>query len=275
MPAPFFDAHTHAHFAGFESDYRQVIARALQADIKLINVGTLLETSRRAVAVAHEFEGDGVWAAVGMHPSHAGGDSFHDKQEVADMSVVEDFDHDAFATLAADPKVVAIGECGLDYFRLPEGAAAPTIAKQKEVFLRHIDLSREVKKPLMIHCREAFGDLINVLQSTRHNLAPGVIHFFTGTQEDARQLLDLGFSFTFGGVVTFTNAYDEIVQSIPMENILSETDAPYVAPVPYRGKRNEPLYVVETVKKLAQLKGVTLDQMRETIWQNGQRIFNL
>ncbi len=103
----------------------------------------------------------------------------------------------------------------------------------------------------------------------------GVIHFFTGTPDDAKKLLDLGFSFTFGGVITFARNYDEAIKMIPLDRILSETDAPYVSPVPYRGKRNEPAYVIEVVKKLAELKNVSVEEMKNQIWENARRIFNL
>jgi TatD DNase family protein len=140
----------------------------------------------------------------------------------------------------------------------------------------------------MIHCREAFGDLIELLTFYKKrfdgelNGIPGVIHFFTGSTDDARELIDLGFTFTFGGAVTFPprkgqteGSYDAVVKLIPADRILSETDAPYVAPAAYRGKRNEPAYVVETVKKLAELKGVMPDQMKAQIWENAKRVFRV
>jgi TatD DNase family protein len=134
----------------------------------------------------------------------------------------------------------------------------------------------------MVHCRNAFEDLIEFLKPHADELTPGVIHFFTGTPDDANRLLDMGFSFTFGGVVTFPprkgqtqGDYDEAIKLIPMENILSETDAPYVAPMPYRGKRNEPAYVVNTVARLAELKNVSPDVMKAQIWANAQRIFKI
>jgi len=129
----------------------------------------------------------------------------------------------------------------------------------------------------MIHCRSAFADLIDILTGNSKSLdsqTPGIIHFFTGTKEDAKSLLNLGFVFTFGGVVTFTRDYDEVIRMIPMDSILSETDAPYVTPVPHRGKRNEPGYVIEVVKKLADVRKVSTDQMAENIWANARRIFS-
>lgn len=274
----YFDAHTHAHFAAFEDDWKEVIDRALAQNVWLINVGTQHDTSARAIEVAHMYK-EGVYATVGLHPIHTE-KSYHDVKELGAEGAAkeftsrgEDFDYDAYKKLALDPKVVAIGECGLDYYRLGQG----TREKQHGVFLEHIRLAQEVKKPLMIHCREAFGDLIDTLVSCRASFAtsPGVIHFFTGTPDDARKLLNLGFSFTFGGVITFTRDYDESIKLIPLDRLLSETDAPYVAPVPYRGKRNEPAYVVEVVKKLAELKGISTNEMEQQIFANAKKIFAL
>jgi TatD DNase family protein len=144
-------------------------------------------------------------------------------------------------------------------------------------------LTKDVAKPLMIHCRDAFADTIAMLRAAGPDgYTPGVVHFFTGTVNDARALLDMGFSFTFGGVITFPprrgvteGTYDEVVKFIPIDRIMSETDAPYVAPVPFRGKRNEPAYVVRTVAKLAELKGVSLDEMKAQIWENAKGVFGI
>lgn len=274
----FFDAHTHIHFAAFADDYREAIARARAAGVRMILVGTQATTSARAVEVAHEFP-DVAWAAIGLHPVHTEA-SFHDEKELgggdaakAFTSRGETFDPDVYRALAEDPQTVAIGECGLDYYRLAE----ETKDRQTGAFLAQVRLAAEVKKPLMIHCRNAFSDLIALLRAERARLLPdpGVIHFFTGTVEDARALLDLGFSFTFGGVVTFTRDYDEVIRLIPADHILSETDAPYVAPAPYRGKRNEPAYVVETVKKLAELKEMDTAAIAAQISANAARVFKV
>ena len=274
----FFDAHTHPHFAAFTDDYKPVIERALDKNVWMILVGTQRDTSERSVQVAHEFK-EGVFAAVGLHPVHTEA-SYHDEQELGGGEAAkaftgrgEEFDAKYYRKLAEDPKVVAIGECGLDYYRLE----ADTKKKQANVLIEQIEVAAEVKKPLMIHCRNAFPDLIKLLAHQNHNLQDpaGVIHFMTGTKEEARMLLDLGFSFTFGGVITFANDYDDVVKAIPPDRILSETDAPYVAPMPYRGKRNEPAYVVETVKRLAELKGRSLIEMQEQIWKNAKRVFRV
>ena len=148
---------------------------------------------------------------------------------------------------------------------------------QKEVFLQHIELASEVKKPLMIHCRDAYDDLIPILEQHKDMLLEdaGIAHFFAGSKDHAKKLLDLGFSFTFGGVVTFVRDYDTLIDMIPIDRILSETDAPYVTPAPHRGKRNEPLYVILVVQRLAELKGVSEEEMKKQIWENAQRIFGL
>ncbi len=289
--AHFFDAHTHVQFSGYRDDRDAVIARAIAADVRIINVGTQRDTSRAAVELAHAYP-DIMYAAIGLHPVHTSR-SFHDEQELGasdakDGAAIassrgEIFDMEYYRALARDLKTVAIGECGLDYFHfLEDESREDQIRKQKAAFLAQIALAKEIKKPLMIHCRNAFGDLIELVRPHVAELKPGVIHFFTGTVEDARVLLDLGFSFTFGGAITFPprkgnehGDYDEVLRVIPIDRILSETDAPYVTPVPFRGKKNEPGYVVYTVEKLAQVKGVTTKEMRSQIWMNAQRIFDI
>lgn len=277
----YFDAHTHVHFAAFAADYKEAIRRALDKDVWMLTVGTQRDTSARAVEVANEYK-EGVYAAVGLHPIHTDR-SYHDAQELGAggdekgfTSRGEEFDYNYYLELGRDPKMLAIGECGLDYFRI-EGDPAEKKARQKTALELQIKLAHELRKPLMIHCRDAFTDLIAVLRERKNMLLPnpGVVHFFTGTPEDAKNLLDLGFGFTFGGVVTFTRDYDAAIDLIPADRILSETDAPYVAPVPYRGKRNEPAYVVDTVKKLAELKELSVAEMRDNIFENALRIFKI
>ncbi|HUC31410.1 MAG TPA: TatD family hydrolase [Candidatus Paceibacterota bacterium] len=289
MPQPhFFDAHTHVQFSGYNDDRDAVIRRALDADVWMVNVGTQKDTSRAAVTLAEEYP-EGIYAAVGLHPVHTSR-SYHDAQELgggeaatAFTSRGEVFDADYYRALALNPKTVAIGECGLDYFHFNDDEPREVqIKKQKDAFLAQIELSKEVKKPLMIHCRNAFDDLIAFVRPHAHELAPGVIHFFTGTPDDAKALLDLGFCFTFGGAITFParkgksqGDYDEVIKLIPIDRILSETDAPYVAPAPYRGQKNEPAYVVHAVAKLAELKGISSDEMKARIWENAERIFKV
>jgi TatD DNase family protein len=286
----FFDAHTHIQFPVYDSDRAAVLARARVADIWMINVGTELQTSRKAIELAEGYS-EGVYAAVGLHPTHTSA-SFHDEQELAAGDAAktltqygEAFDIERYRRLALHTKTVAIGECGLDYFRFSDAESREEqIRKQKEAFIAQIDLAIDIKKPLMIHCRNAFADVIEILNfyKNKFDFPPGVIHFFTGTTEDAKQLLDLGFAFTFGGAITFSpkkgktaGDYDEVIKLLPLEGILSETDAPYVTPVPHRGERNEPAYVIESVKKLAELKQVSAEEMKQAIFENAKRIFRI
>ncbi|MBI2122068.1 MAG: TatD family hydrolase [Candidatus Sungbacteria bacterium] len=282
-----FDVHTHTQFAAFKDEIDVVIKRALDAGIWLVNVGTQRDTSAKAVEIANKYS-EGVYATVGLHPIHTE-KSFHDEKELGALvfsnsrelenknlpgflSRAEEFDYEYYKKLAEDPKVVAIGECGLDYYRTKN---LELRTKQFDTFKKQIELAVELKKPLMIHCRNAFEDLIDILQTTNYKLKSGIIHFFSGTVEDARKLLDLGFSFSFGGVITFTRDYDEVVKYMPLERILLETDAPYVAPVPYRGKRNEPLYVVEVAKKIAELKAVAPGDIERITTENALKIFGI
>ena len=280
----FLDAHTHIQFSGYDADRSAVLARAAEADVYMINIGTQRDTSARAVVLAEEHAAGGVYAAIGLHPVHTS-KSFHDEKELgggeaakAFTSRGEIFDYDYYRALAVHPKTLAIGECGLDYFPFADDEPRDEqIRKQKDALLAQCVLARDVQKPIMIHCRDAFHELIPFLKQhyAAADAKPGIVHFFTGTKDDALALLDLGFSFTFGGVVTFTHDYDAAIAAIPIDRILSETDAPYVAPVPFRGKRNEPAYVVHTVAKLAELKGVTPAEMKAQIWANAERILGV
>jgi TatD DNase family protein len=188
-----------------------------------------------------------------------------------------DFDEKAFAELVSHPKVVAIGECGLDYGK--SGVVDDTEkARQKKSFETQIDFAVKHNKPMMLHVRNAHKDVLDILTSKKREHGDklrGNVHFFTGTVEDEKKYLELGFSVSFVGVITFVKNYDEAVANAPLNMIMSETDAPFVAPVPYRGKRNEPAYVEEVVKKMAQIKGKTAEEMQKIVVENAIRIFNI
>ena len=267
----FFDVHSHPNFADFDNDRDEVVRRALKNGVWLNVVGTQKDTSRAAVELAEKYEG--VFATVGLHPIHTG-KSFHDKNELGEggkefTSRGEEFDYDFYKKLADNPKVAAIGECGLDYFR-------DTNKNQEEVFRKQIELAIEVKKPLMLHLRNgsgksAYNDAFKLLaKNSRGNL-----HFFAGTIEEAKPFLDVGFTFSFTGVISFTHDYDEIIKYLPLDRIMAETDCPFVAPVPYRGKRNEPVYVIEIVKKIAEIRGADFEKVRAALLQNSLALFNL
>ncbi len=280
MAYRYFDAHTHIHFAAYKEDVEKVIERARVRGVGMITAGTEQKSSALAVEFAHRYLD--VWATVGLHPVHSI-DVTHDPEDLA-IGVFEDlsdpgekFDPAFYAKLAADPRVVGIGECGLDYFSMKsmEPGAQET---QRETFQKHLVLAHEVGKPLVIHCRNAYSDLIQILTEHKALLNPanaGIIHYFTGAPAEAELLLGLGFSFTFGGVVTFARSYDEAIKAIPADHILTETDAPYVSPVPHRGARNEPAYVVEVAQKLAEIRGVPEDEFVGQVLRNVERVFGI
>lgn len=256
QPLMFIDAHTHAQFPEFDADRDAVMRRAKEAGVGMINAGADVASSQKAVVLARQHEG-WAWAAVGIHPT-----------ELNDAPSFEEI-----ISLAADSSVVGIGECGLDYFHITDDAAR---RRQKDFLLQHIALSHESKKPLVIHCRQAFADAIDLLQANRSalNAEPGVLHFFTGTIDDARALLELNFSFTFGGLITFNRTFDDVLKFIPRDHLLIETDAPFVSPAPYRGKRNEPAYVVEVARALAGVLDVDRADLARTLFETTRRVFN-
>ena len=216
-------------------------------------VGTDLNQSRAGLALAKQY--DFLWASVGLHPN-----------------VEEEFDAVEYRELARDPKVVAIGECGLDYFRTGKTEEGRMI--QKKRFLAHIPLAEEIGKPLMVHCREAHEDMVAILAERKPSV-PVIVHFFTGSGELAQKYLDLGCYLSFPGPVTYTDMYDESIRITPLERLLIETDAPFAAPVPYRGKRNEPVYVEEVARKVANLKDVPVEEVALQTARNAAAVFSL
>ncbi len=271
------DAHTHIQFSAYKDDADEVIQRSLDVGVWLVNVGTQQDISRKAIELAEKYP-QGVYATVGLHPIHTD-KSFHDKEELGESGEAftgrgEIFDFSYYKNLSDNPKVVAIGECGLDYYHIKDETAKK---KQQAAFVQQIELASAVKKPIMIHCREAFDDLIEILKdsNSKSRTTPGIIHFFSGNLTQATRLLDMGFYFTFGGVVTFARDYDEIIKTVPLNRIMLETDAPYVTPAPYRGQRNEPAYVIEVAKKIAEIKGVNFEEIAHHTTENARIILGI
>ncbi len=272
----YIDTHTHVNLAAFRDDFDAVIRRALENDVWMVNVGTQYSTGARAVELADRYP-EGVYATVGLHPIHTSA-SFHDTDELGEDGTAftsrgEVFDIEAYRKLATHPKVLAIGECGLDYFRDPSHEER---GKQIEAFEAQIALANEVGKPLMLHLRSgkggnAYRDAHAILKRTAK--VRGNAHFFAGSLTDAHLFWDMGYSTSFTGVITFTHDYDEVVRAAPAERIHAETDAPYVAPKPHRGTRNEPLYVREVVARMAELRGVEEEEWRERLWENAKAFY--
>lgn len=272
----YFDAHTHVQFVAFDADRGEVFARAKEAGVGMNLVGTQQDTSKAAVETAQGR--DDVYASIALHPVHTA-KSYHDTKELGEggkefTSRGEVFDFEFYKKLGEDPKVIAVGECGLDYYRLDE----ETKKIQYDAFIAQIELANTLGKPLMLHVRsgeggDAYKDALELLKT--HAKVQGDVHFFAGQWDVAKQFLDLGFTLSFTGVVTFTHDYDEVVRNTPLDMLLSETDAPYITPVPHRGKRNEPMYIPDIVRKLAEIKGVGEEVLREQIILTAQRVFAL
>lgn len=267
-----FDAHSHVQFPAYDNDRELVLQRAQEAGIKMIAVGTQADTSEAAIALARRYP-ENIWAAVGFHPNHLSAAWHHDAKEQRE-AVPEMFNQEKFLTLARDPKCVAIGECGLDYYRL-EGEAADIKEKQKEVFVSQMAIAETVHKPLMIHCRpakgtdDAYQDLIKLLSKK----VPAIMHFYVGSPDMTDALVAAGCYFTFGGVITFSRDYDESIRRIPLDRLLLETDCPYVAPLSRRGKRNEPAFISETYQQMAKIKNLDYDSLVQHIYQNATYVF--
>lgn len=246
------DSHCHPQFPQYDSDRDQVIRRSIDKGIGIVCVGTDLQKSREAVDLASKYEG--LYASVGLHPN--------DELDVP-------YDDAAYEELAIKPKVVAVGEIGLDYFRTPEPEQR---LKQKARFLAQLDLARRHALPVIVHCRDAHNDMVAML----HEYAKGlrvVIHSFNGTVAQARTYLDEGYSIGLNAIVTFSPQYADMVRYIPIDRLLLETDAPYLAPAPHRGKRNEPLYIEAVGNSIAKIRNITPDELFTATSQNAVDFF--
>jgi TatD DNase family protein len=248
------DSHCHIDFDPLYPRVDDVLAHARENDVAyLLCVSVNLEDFPRVLALAEQH--DHIFASVGVHPNE------HEGREP---------DIEELVALADHPRVVAVGETGLDYFR-----SQGDLGWQRERFRRHIEAARQCGKPLIIHSRDAPEDTIRMMREERAADAGGVMHCFAEDWKMAREALDLGFYISFSGIVTFKNAgaIQEVARKAPLDRILVETDSPYLAPVPYRGKTNEPAYVKHTAEYVAELRGITYDEAAEATSENFFRLF--
>ena len=262
MDIRLIDSHCHLQFPKYKDDLKEVITRAQEAGVAMICVGTDYKTSKQAIEIASQHQN--IWATVGLHPND---------------NLGEEFNADEYEKLLKTNKVVAMGEIGLDYYRTTEEADKQF---QRDRFEQQLAVAIKADKPIIIHSRDAgkgsvgvvHADLLAILQN---NLPArrGVAHSFTGTIDEARKYLDLGFYISFNGIITFARQYDELVKFVPLDRVLLETDAPFLAPEPHRGQRNEPSYIVEVAKKLAELKNEPLDDIISQTTKNTQKLFKI
>lgn len=285
MDLSLIDCHSHVNFNAYKDDANEVVRRSLDAGIGMLAVGSQFSTSERAVATAEKY--DDVWAVIGLHPIHLFAQEV-DEEEDSFLTRAETFDPARYRALAASSKkVVAIGECGLDYYRVPDNVTLEVLKQHQQETLRlQFDLALELGLPVMIHCREAHADVAALLEEYSRAGKPlrGDIHCFTGTWAEAERYLALGFFLSFTGIITFPpkaaektkgETLQDVVAKVPLERLLVETDAPYLAPVPYRGKRNEPAYVRHVAEKVAELKGLTFDEVAAQTLKNSRKLFGI
>ena len=267
----YFDAHTHVNFVAYNDDREATILRAKDAGVGMNVVGTQLDTSKAAIALAEKY--DHVYATIGLHPVHTS-KSYHDEKELGEggkefTSRGEVFDMAVYEAIGRNPRVIAVGECGLDYYRVEES----TKDVQSKAFIEQIELANRLNKPLMLHIRNAYDDALEILKV--HAKVKGDVHFFAGDWAVAKKFLDFGFTLSFTGVITFTHDYDEVIKNTPLDMLLSETDAPYVTPAPHRGKRNESSYVPLIVKRIAEIKDGDEEKTALQLLNNARRVFQL
>ena len=254
------DTHAHLDFKEFDKDRAEVIQRAFDSGVKkIINVGCNVERSKASVRLAREYEQ--VYASIGCHPHDVG------NCEAGIMN-------QELRKLAKYNKVIAVGECGLDYYRLEREEDK---IEQQKLFKMQIKLAKDLDLPLIIHCRDAYEDLLEILKNYDLRERPGVTHCFLGSWEQAKNFLDLGFYVFFTGAITFSKKEKtlEAMKRIPLDKILIETDCPYLAPEPKRGARNEPAYVKYVAEKIAEVRGIDFAEAAKMTYNNSVKLFNL
>ncbi len=275
------DTHAHLNLSAFNTDVDAVIERCLTEEVSVINIGTKLTSSLRAVELAARNEH--LFAIVGLHPIQTV-PGHHDEDELGEggqpfVSRGEVFAIDAFRSLAESPKVLGIGECGFDYWHCPP----ETYEVQEAAFLAQIQLANELNLPLMIHTRgpkpgeesptgrSVYEDVYQILKM--YAKVPFNVHFYAGTYDEAVRFIDIGGTVSFTGVITFAKVYEDIIKALPLDKLHAETDCPYVAPVPYRGQRCEPWMVKEVYKKIAAIRGEDEEVVREQLFENARGMY--
>ena len=276
------DTHCHLNFRSFKDDADEIIQEALAANVRMIIVSVESKTSKRAIEFATKYE-SGVYATVGLHPIHLVKLEARD-EDYDFVTSGEDFDYELYKRLASTKEVVAIGETGLDYHHIPQGAdLLAAKEKQRSVFLSQLALARELDKPAIIHCREAHEDMLAALKEVKKerrgnfptDRSWGVMHCFTGDLDLAWEYFSLGLSISFTGLITFNRQWDGLIRKLPLDKFLIETDAPFMAPVPHRGKRNLPIYVVEVARKIAEIKNIPLEKVANISTENAKKLFGI
>ena len=254
-----FETHAHYEDEQYHDDRENLLREIFSAGIgKIVNVGSTMETSRKSIELAEAYPE--IYAAVGVHPS--------------EIDCLTETSYEELKNMAAGEKVVAIGEIGLDYYWEKDEEVRK---QQQEVFRQQLKLAREVNLPVIIHSRDAAADTMAILKEEPQRDNPGIIHCYSYSPEMAREFIKMGYFIGVGGVVTFKNArvLKQVVEEIPLERIVVETDCPYMAPEPHRGQRNSSLYLPFIVDKIAQLKSVSGQEVEKTTYENACRVYGI
>ena len=271
------DSHAHVNFNAYKDDGDEVIKRSLDNNVWVVNVGSEFKTSQRAVEYANRYD-EGVYAIVGLHPIHidSGSSEAPPLSDNESIGYFEKFDYHRYLDLAKEKKVVAIGEVGLDYHHFNEGDDIEIAKeKQKEIFIEFIKIANEVNKPVAIHCWDAYGDLLEILRNNPVD-KKGIIHSFVGSYKTAREFREMGFKLSFNGMITYSESYDKVIRDTPIDDILVETDCPYLNPRPLeRYGRNEPMNVKYVLEKIAILKEINLNEAQKVIEKNTREVFGI
>lgn len=274
------DTHAHINFSAYKNDGDEAIKRSLDEEIWMILAGSDYKTSKRALDYANKYE-KGVYAAVGLHPIHTY--KTEAKGEDYDFnSRAEVFNYDMYEQLAGFAKTVAIGEIGLDYYHLDHKSdLAAQKNEQKRIFGELLKLSRQFDLPAIIHCRQAHDDILTMLKDFRKEYRDsipkdrpwGVMHCFSGNEDLAWQYFSLGLTISFTGLITFSKQWDDLIRKLPLDKFMIETDCPYMTPEPFRGKRNEPLFVKYVAKRIAEIKNMSVEKIAEATTENARKMF--
>ncbi|MFH1129143.1 MAG: TatD family hydrolase [Patescibacteria group bacterium] len=271
------DTHAHLNFKDFDDDREEIIKQCQKNDIVVLNIGVNYTTSKEVIELAEKY--NNCWATVAVHP--------HDIAESRDGV---GFDYNKFLELAKHSRVVGIGECGLDYQlieadkrRLGTQIDAEKAQKQQqEIFIQHLKLAQEVDKPIIIHSRRLFPEILEIIktfQASSIKHLNGVLHCYMGRWSYAEEYLKLGFYLSFTGLITYARDYDKVIKNCPLDRILIETDSPYLTPDPLRKKdeivRNTPLNVELVARKIAEIKGISFEEVAEQTTKNAQKLFKI
>lgn len=252
----FVDTHTHLDFDAFNEDREKVIQRAIENQVlAIITIGIDIETSKQAILLADKYAS--IFASVGIHPS--------------DCATAKDSDYDLVKELAGHEKVLAIGEIGLDYYHMHADKDV-----QQNAFKKQIKIAKELDLPMIIHNRDSHEDMLKILKNENVGAIGGVMHSFSGDLPFLKKVIAMNLHVSFTGNITFKKSTsDELVNQVPLESLLLETDSPFLTPVPLRGKRNEPAFVVHTAKKIAELKEIDLEILAKVSTENAKSLFRL